>query len=235
MAGSPELSPRPSTAGGSIAGGNTKGLSAPRHARSQERWGHELGALPSRAAATSSLRPCSALGVRRSGGWSEAKVPARLGPDFPIRSSPKPRTPSCPAPGRAAGKEGSRERRRARAQRLKSDKVCCDRKPEQDVCVCVCVCVCVLGCSVVAKGEEAIDSLAILQAGKGFPPKLANPSKSVPGAGLPSRDQAVSVAGSSGGLAQLSSLLNPAPKHELFGFFHLHPGHRPGTGSVTAR
>ena len=101
--------------------------------------------------------------------------------------------------------------------------------------MCVCVCVCVLGCSVVAKGEEAIDSLAILQAGKGFPPKLANPSKSVPGAGLPSRDQAVSVAGSSGGLAQLSSLLNPAPKHELFGFFHLHPGHRPGTGSVTAR
>ena len=138
MAGSPELSPRPST-----AGGNTKGLSAPRHARSQERWGHELGALPSRAAATSSLRPCSALGVRRSGGWSEAKVPARLGPDFPIRSSPKPRTPSCPAPGRAAGKEESRERRRARAQRLKSDKVCCDRKPEQDMCVCVCVCVCV--------------------------------------------------------------------------------------------
>ena len=46
--------------------------------------------------------------------------------------------------------------------------------------MCVCVCVCVLGCSAVAKGEEASDSLAILQAGKGFPPKLANPSKSVP-------------------------------------------------------
>lgn len=103
VAGSPELSPRPS-----IAGGNSKGLSVPRNARSQERRGHELGALPSRAMTTSSLPPCSALGVLRSGGWSEGNVPARRGPDFPKRSSPKPRTPSCPTPGRA-GRQGVKQ------------------------------------------------------------------------------------------------------------------------------
>lgn len=65
------------------------------------------------------------------------------------------------------------------SQRLKSDKVCCDRNPEQDVCGCV------LGCSVVVKGKEASDCLAILQAGKGFPPKLANPSKSIPACWTP--------------------------------------------------
>ena len=70
--------------------------------------------------------------------------------------------------------------------------------------------------------------------GKGLSPEFANPSKGVPACWAPSRDQAVLVAGSSGGRARLSSPLNPAPKHEPLGFFHLHPGHRPGSGSVTA-
>ena len=96
---------------------------------------------------------------------------------FPKRSSPKPRTPSCPAPGRAAGKEESRERRRACAQRLKSDKVCCDRKPEQDVCVCVCVCVGVLGGG---KGRGSERQSSDSAGGKGFSSQVGQPLQERP-------------------------------------------------------
>lgn len=97
-------------------------------------------------------------------------------PNGPLRS---PERPPVLLQEERAGKEERRERRAACAQRLKSDKVCRHRKPEQGVCACV------LGCSAVAKGEEASDHLAILQAGKGFPPKLANPSKSIPACWTP--------------------------------------------------
>lgn len=95
----------------------------------------------------------------------------------------------------------------------------------------VCVHLC-WGCSAVAKGEEVMDSLGVLQVGKGFPPSLPNPPRLSAGARL-CRDPAVLVAGSSGARERLSSPLNPAPKHQPLGFFHLHSGHWPGTGLVT--
>lgn len=91
---------------------------------------------------------------------------------------------------------------------------------------------CVLGSLGSGKGGGTEGQSGSSAVGKGLSPEFAN--KGVPACWAPSRDQAVLVAGSSGGRARLSSPLNPAPKHEPLGFFHLHPGHRPGSGSVTA-
>lgn len=90
------------------------------------------------------------------------------------------------------------------------------------------------GCSAVAAGEDARHCLGVSAGRKGLSPAFASLSKGVPTCWVPSREQAVWVAGSSGGCARLSSPLNPAPELQALGFFHLHSGHQPGTGSVTA-
>lgn len=169
------------------------------------------------------------MGVRRPGGRSGANVPSRRGLDFPKRSSPKSGGPEIPPVLLQEEPDGQEERRKRRgvcAQRLKFDKVFSDHKPEQGVCV--------LGVLGSGKGGGTEGQSGSSAVGKGLSPEFANPYKGVPACWAPSRDQAVLVAGSSGGRARLSSPLNPAPKHEPLGFFHLHPGHRPGSGSVTA-
>lgn len=103
------------------------------------------------------------------------------------------RLPFCSRKSKPS-KRGKEEIRGLCAQHLKFDKVCSKHKPEQGVCACV------LGVTAVVKEEEARDSLGSCKWER-LSPEFANASTSVPACRVTSRDQAVLVAGSSGGRA----------------------------------